>query len=132
MSTSFPGLLFSSTVPYFRKDSTWVTHRAFLSLCKSINTVYEKCVKYKNPCWIVLFGIFFLLHPSGLDTETEAANSYDCECYKKLAWTSWPVLFTLNLFFFSYIHSPLLLENKKVRKHTILVSLWLKYVTNCL
>ena len=36
-----------------------------------------------------------------------------CECYKKLASRSWPVLFTLT-YFFLYMHSPLLLENGKV------------------
>ena len=34
------------------------------------------------------------------------------ECYKKLASRSWPVLFTL-IYFFLYIHSPVLLQNKK-------------------
>ena len=36
-----------------------------------------------------------------------------CKCYKKLASRLSPVLFTLT-FFFIYIHSPLLLENKKL------------------
>ena len=37
-----------------------------------------------------------------------------CECYKKLASSLWPVQFTLTPIFFLYIHSPLLLENKKL------------------
>ena len=36
-----------------------------------------------------------------------------CKCYKKLASRLWPMLFTLT-FFFLNIHSPLLLENKKL------------------
>ena len=41
--------LFSSTVTYFQEDPTLVTLRAFLSLCKSTNTLYEKYIKYKKP-----------------------------------------------------------------------------------
>ena len=37
-----------------------------------------------------------------------------CECYKKLVSRSRPVLFTLKHYLFLYIHSPVLLQNKKV------------------
>ena len=36
-----------------------------------------------------------------------------CECYKKFASRSWPMLFTLTHYLLLYIHSPVLLQNKK-------------------
>ena len=36
----------------------------------------------------------------------------NCECYKKLASRSWPMLFTLIYFFFLNIHYLVLLQNK--------------------
>ena len=44
-----------------------------------------------------------------------------CECYKNLASRSWPMLFTLN-YFFLYIHSPYLLENKKLLWSSVFLS----------
>ena len=39
-----------------------------------------------------------------------------CDCYKKLASISWPVIFTLTIFlyFFLYMQSPLLMGNKRL------------------
>ena len=59
VSTSFPGILFCSVIAYFKKDPTLFTLTAFLSLCRSINTVYEKCMKHKKPCRQGFLGIFF-------------------------------------------------------------------------
>ena len=76
----------------------------------------------------------------------------DCECYKKLASRSWPVLIYTNLFFFLYIHCPLLQKigccdhcfSLQTRTQTtvqiyygtilvsVLVSVWLTKVTHCL
>ena len=61
MDNGVSQLVFSATIAYFRKDPTLVTLRAFLSLCKSINTVYEKYTKYRNPCGQGFFGIFSAL-----------------------------------------------------------------------
>ena len=55
---SFPGLLFSSAIAYFKKDPTLDTFRAFLSLHKSINTAYEKYIKCKKPCGQCFFRTF--------------------------------------------------------------------------
>ena len=63
-------------IVYFKKDPTLVTLRSFLSLRRSINTVYDKYIKYKKPCRQGFFGGFFQ-HSSHLGTETEGAyDSY--------------------------------------------------------
>ena len=46
-------------------------------------------------------------------TKQFVPNENNCRCYKKLASRLWPMLFYTIIYFFVYIHSPLLLEKKK-------------------
>ena len=74
--------------------------------------------------WLLAFLIedsvfdWFLLHIWHTQWHSSELHQFfpcenHCNCYKKVASRLWFVLFTLT-YFFLYIHSPLLLENKKL------------------
>ena len=71
-----------TALAYFKKDPTLGTPRAFSSLFRSIDTVYEKYIKLKSPADNISLG-FFLCHSASMDGEFKAV--YDK--YKSYDWT---------------------------------------------